>query len=167
METQNPPPSSAGVANVAFPPPLMLLILILAGLLLGWLIPWRLAAPGSGHARVHLWIGILIIVADLAFIGIPAFRAMLRMKTHPSPYKPVTALVEASSFRFTRNPLYLSMLIIITGVFFIANSFWLLVMAVLFFFLVQELVIKREEKYLEGKFGEPYRSYRKRVRRWL
>lgn len=167
METKKNPSSPAGVANIAFPPPLMLVILILAGLLLGWLFPWRLAAPGSRHAHVHLWIGILIIIAGMAFIGIPAFLAMRRMKTHPSPYVPATALVEASGFRFSRNPLYLTMVIVFIGLFFVVNSFWMLVMTVLFFFLTQELVIKREEKYLEEKFGEQYRSYRSRVRRWL
>ncbi len=163
MESPENVPKISDHAKVAFPPPALLVIMILLGFLLEWLAPWRFSIYGD----LHLVIGLLIIIASLAWIGLPAFLTMRRMKTNPSPYAPTTALVEKSSFRFTRNPLYLSMLLIITGVAVLANSVWLLVMAVLFFILIQELVIKREEKYLMGKFGESYKNYCSRVRRWI
>jgi hypothetical protein len=68
---------------------------------------------------------------------------------------------------FTRNPIYLGMMLGLVGLAIAFDSLWLLVMLVPFFLVIRYGVVAREEAYLERKFGEVYRRYRACVRRWL
>ncbi len=70
-------------------------------------------------------------------------------------------------YRFTRNPIYLGMTIIFTGIAIAADSIWVLALLVPVLVIMNIGVIMREERYLEGKFGEDYRQYKASVRRWL
>ena len=91
---------------------------------------------------------------------------MLRARTNIDPYKPATALVTGGPYRFTRNPIYVAMTLLYVGAalsFRIIPALILLPIALL---LLQFGVIRREERYLEAKFGDRYRQYRSRVRRW-
>ena len=69
--------------------------------------------------------------------------------------------------RFTRNPIYLGMVLGLIGLAIAFNSLWLLKTLVPFALVIRYGVITREEAYLERKFGDVYRRYRARVRRWL
>jgi len=91
---------------------------------------------------------------------------MLRARTNIDPYKPSTALVTGGPYRFTRNPIYVAMTLLYVGAalsFRIIPALILLPVALL---LLQFGVIRREERYLEAKFGDRYREYRSSVRRW-
>lgn len=92
---------------------------------------------------------------------------MRRAGTNVDPYHPTTAIVEAGPYRYTRNPLYVGMALIYSGISARANALpaALLLPAVLH--LVDRGVIRREERYLEGKFGDEYLRYKGRVRRWI
>jgi protein-S-isoprenylcysteine O-methyltransferase Ste14 len=70
-------------------------------------------------------------------------------------------------FRFSRNPQYLSVNIIYTGIAISFNALWPIVFLPVVLVIMREGVIKREERYLERKFGEEYLSYKARVRRWI
>ena len=92
---------------------------------------------------------------------------MLRAHTNIDPSRPATALVTSGTFRISRNPLYLSMVLLYVGA---ALSYRLtaaLVMLPIALILLHFGVIRREERYLEGKFGDQYRDYRSHVRRWI
>ena len=80
---------------------------------------------------------------------------------------PTTTIVDTGPYRFTRNPIYLAMVLGLIGLAIAFNSLWLLLMLVPFALVIRYGVIAREEAYLERKFGDVYRSYRARVRRWL
>ena len=80
---------------------------------------------------------------------------------------PTTTIVETGPYRFTRNPIYLGMVLGLIGLAIGFNSFWLLVTLVPFALVIRYGAITREEAYLERKFGDVYRRYRARVRRWL
>ena len=80
---------------------------------------------------------------------------------------PTATIVSAGPYRFSRNPIYLAMLLLQGGVAIWANSLWFGVGAALTYGLLSWGVISREEAYLERKFGERYLSYRARVRRWI
>jgi len=80
---------------------------------------------------------------------------------------PTTTIVERGPYRFTRNPIYLGMFLALIGLTVALDNFWLLAMLVLFAIVIRYGVVAREEAYLERKFGDVYRSYRSRVRRWL
>ena len=75
--------------------------------------------------------------------------------------------MEAGPYRLTRNPIYLGMVLGLIGLAIAFNSLWLLMTLALFALVIRYSVITREEAYLERKFGDVYRRYRARVRRWL
>ena len=81
--------------------------------------------------------------------------------------EPTAAIVVRGPFRFSRNPIYLAMLLLQLGVGIWANSLWFFGLASLFVMFLWWGVISREERYLERKFGAEYVSYKAGVRRWL
>jgi protein-S-isoprenylcysteine O-methyltransferase Ste14 len=81
--------------------------------------------------------------------------------------RPTTTIVEAGPYRFTRNPIYVGMFMGLIGLAIAFDNLWLLIMLVPFTLVIRYGVVVREEAYLERKFGDVYRGYRSRVRRWL
>ncbi|PYO79392.1 MAG: isoprenylcysteine carboxylmethyltransferase family protein [Gemmatimonadetes bacterium] len=109
--------------------------------------------------------GLLFVAAGV--LAHRAQRAMTRAGTNIFPTQPALALVTDGPFRFSRNPLYIAS----SGVY-LAVAFWVdgVVLFLLFplvFILLHYAIVLPEERYLETKFGETYRAYRQRVRRWL
>ena len=80
---------------------------------------------------------------------------------------PTTTIVDAGPYRFTRNPIYLGMIVGLIGLAIAFDSLWLLVALMPFALVIRYGVVAREEAYLERKFGDVYRRFRSRVRRWL
>ena len=81
---------------------------------------------------------------------------------------PTTTIVKSGPYRFTRNPIYLGMFLGLIGLAMAFDNLWLLMMLVPFALVIRYgVVVAREEIYLELKFGDVYRGYRSRVRRWL
>ncbi len=147
--------------GVIAPPPLIYAGALAIGLLANVLYP-ILFLP-RGLSRVLGW---PLIVGGLA-IGSLGFREMKRAGTNVDPREPTTVIVTGGPYRFTRNPLYLSMTLIYAGITALANALpsALLLPAVLA--VMQRGVIEREERYLERKFGDEYLGYKARVRRWI
>ena len=80
--------------------------------------------------------------------------------------KPTTVMVTKGPFRFTRNPLYLSLLMLFLGIAILVNSLWFLPF-LLCMFIIFNGITKKEESYLEDVFGDEYVKYKNNVRRWL
>jgi protein-S-isoprenylcysteine O-methyltransferase Ste14 len=111
-------------------------------------------------------LGIIFIVVPL-LIAAGAFVVMLRAKTNIDPYHPTTALVMTGPFRYTRNPLYVSLAMLYVGLSIelgFTGSLLLLPVALV---VMHFGVVRREERYLERKFGDEYRAYMVRTRRWI
>jgi protein-S-isoprenylcysteine O-methyltransferase Ste14 len=147
--------------GVIAPPPLIYAGALAAGLLANRLYPISfLPRPVS---RALGWPSVL---AGLA-VGLLGFREMKRAGTNVQTHKPTTAIVEAGPYRYTRNPLYVGMTLIYAGFTARANALpaALLLPAVLA--VMRRGVIEREERYLEGKFGDEYLRYKRRARRWI
>jgi len=146
--------------GVILPPPLIYGIGLVVGLVLNAILPL---------AELPAWIraiGLICIV--LSFIPGPwALIVMLRAGTHPEPSHPTTALVTDGPFRFTRNPIYLTFTLFLAGLALLTSNLWMLAACAVVVAVMHPGVIFREERYLEAKFGEAYRAYRQRVRRWL
>src|SRR5262249_11208905 len=102
-----------------------------------------------------------------AAIAIWSRRTMERAGTNVNPSRPATTLVVTGPYGFFRNPIYLSPNVLDGGLALLANALCLMSLLVPLMFLIYLGVIKREERYLEAKFGDAYRQYRVRVRRWL
>jgi protein-S-isoprenylcysteine O-methyltransferase Ste14 len=113
-----------------------------------------------------LSIGAVLLVLALV-LSLSAFAQFWRKHTSVMPQKPTTAIIQSGPFRITRNPLYLSMILLYVGIALVMNTVWPLLLLPLVLLIMHRGVILREERYLEQKFGDEYISYRSRVRRWL
>jgi protein-S-isoprenylcysteine O-methyltransferase Ste14 len=111
-------------------------------------------------------IGLLPLIAGMALFS-SARGAFRHHKTSLMPWSPTTTLVQDGPYAFSRNPIYLAFIILYLGVSFIFDSAYILIMLVVVLVLFDRLQIPREEAYLEGKFGEEYRRYKTKTRRWL
>ena len=147
-------PTSSGVRIF---PPAIHLVAIAIGFLLQWAVPIRISGMRiPGFVLLAIALGLIVWTAIL----------MSRAGTTPNPTRPTTALLIGGPFRFTRNPMYLAWELIVVGVGLAANAPWVIVMAVPAALLTRRLVIDKEERYLENKFGAEYLNYKSRVRRW-
>lgn len=148
-------------SGIRFPPPFLYVGVLLLGLLLQRFFPVNPLprTPSRIAAAVLLLPGL-----GLVFWSIWLF---LRARTSPLPMRPTTAIVRSGPYRWTRNPMYLGMLLVYIGLALLFDIFWALVLIPLIMTLVARLVIQREERYLEATFGEEYRLYRTQVRRWI
>jgi len=111
-------------------------------------------------------LGFALIAAALG-VGASAFGALGRAGTPPNPGEPTTAIVAVGPYRFTPNPIYLSFTLLYAGVTVVANALWAVVLLPGVLIVMRRGVIDREERYLERRFGEEYRRYKARVRRWI
>lgn len=142
-------------------PPLIFLIPLAAGLVLGRVSPARLLPPSV--ARLVGW-PVLGAGSALAWwFG----RAMREAGTPFRLDEPAEKLVTAPPFSFSRSPGYLSFALIYAGVACLRNSPWAALMLPGVLLVVRRRVISAEEAYLERAFGDEYRDYKRRVRRWL
>jgi protein-S-isoprenylcysteine O-methyltransferase Ste14 len=117
----------------------------------------------SGFAVV---LGNLLFLSGIAIIAI-AFIQMRKAKTSIEPWKPTTAIIDSGLYGISRNPIYLAMILIYLGLSCFFNSIWFLPFLPIVLLVIHYGVILREEKYLEGEFGEEYLDYKRRVRRWI
>jgi protein-S-isoprenylcysteine O-methyltransferase Ste14 len=147
--------------GVIAPPPLIYAGALIAGLLANR--RFRIPFLPRPLART---LGPSLVVGGLA-IGLLGSREMLRAETNLDPRKPATTLVTDGAFRFTRNPLYLSMIMIYGGISALANAFPPVLLLPIVQRLMRRGVIEREESYLERKFGDDYLQYKTRVPRWI
>jgi protein-S-isoprenylcysteine O-methyltransferase Ste14 len=148
---------------VPVPPPLI----FVAGYALGWLIG-RVIPIGADAPAVPALEAIGAIMAGVA-LGILAwaFSTFILARTPIYPNRPATTLVTHGPYSYTRNPMYLSLALLYTGLAVAMRAWWALVMLPLVLFAVQRIVIDREERYLAGEFGDAYAEYARRVRRWI
>jgi protein-S-isoprenylcysteine O-methyltransferase Ste14 len=151
-------------AGVIAPPPLLAVAVIVLGLILDWLLPaYVLSVLLSMASRVV--IGAALIGAGLALV-IPANLAFRSAGTRVEPWKPSTALVTDGIFARLRNPMYVGGTLFLSGLAIALASDWMLVMTVVFAIILHFGVVRREERYLEAKFGDAYRNYRTKVPRY-
>jgi protein-S-isoprenylcysteine O-methyltransferase Ste14 len=85
----------------------------------------------------------------------------------PDPLRPTTAIVTSGPFRFSRNPLYLGLTLVYSGVTLLFDTWWGVLLLVPVMVVMHRGVVLREEQYLEATFGESYRRYLSTVRRYL
>jgi len=116
---------------------------------------------------LHYWVGGLIIAAAFFGLGFWAVLVMRRSGQSENPWKPTTAIVERGPYRFTRNPMYLQLVLICIGFAILLMNPWILLLTPLCAWVLQRFVIRPEEAYLTRKFGDSYRDYQRRVRRWI
>jgi len=109
----------------------------------------------------------LMSLLPSAILGLWGLLEFWRARTNPFPDKPSSSLVIVGPYRVTRNPMYLSLTLLYIGLGFLFRIAWTFIFLPAIIFIIHVYVIRREESYLESRFGEQYHSYKKQVRRWL
>ena len=151
------------VAGVIALPPLIFLGFLAAAAVLEMVIP-RSALAAQAPARYLSGAVLAACGFGIIFMAAGRFRAA---GTNIPPTLPTTALVVDGIYRRTRNPFYLGATLVYLGLGVAAGSFWAIGLVVPLLWVINTGVIAREERYLERKFGDAYRAYKARVRRWI
>jgi protein-S-isoprenylcysteine O-methyltransferase Ste14 len=110
--------------------------------------------------------GALMVGAGLALVSASA-AALARGRTTILPHRATTQLVTGGPFAFSRNPIYLANALLMAGFGGLSASHWYDIAAILCLVLDDRLAVRREEAHLASRFGEDWRAYAARVRRWL
>ena len=151
--------------NVRLPPPLLFAMPLLTGFVVQYFVPIHIVT-GVDPARTLRLVGIAEIAIALALMGW-AMSTFLRLGTPIIPIQRARALVNEGPFKLTRNPMYLGLTVLYVGITFVANAFWPLIFLPEAIVLTYMFAIKLEEAYLAREFGDAYREYCSKVRRWI
>ena len=148
-------------AEVKIIPPLIPLTGLAAGGMLHWV--WPLSV---GPAWLLRPLGATLIASSVGLVLFAA-RTLVRARTAFDVRRPTTRLVAAGPFRISRNPVYLASIMLAWGIGLFSNALWVALAAIPSASLLCILVIRKEEAYLQAKFGAEYASYRAAVPRWF
>lgn len=142
-------------------PPIYLIICLLLMLVLHYFLPIIKVIPGH---YTNAGLPLLLLGFFSTGLGANTFR---RADTPVKPFETSTTLVTHGLFRFTRNPMYLGMVFILAGTAVFMGTLSPFFVIPVYILIIQEGYIKHEEAFLENLFGQVYREYKSRVRRWL
>jgi protein-S-isoprenylcysteine O-methyltransferase Ste14 len=156
--------TDTATASVIARPPFLFLACLILGLVLDRVAPLPLdlteiALTGWTAGSVLIAIGVAIFASGI--------RNFSRAGTPVPSTRPVSTLVTTGIHGRSRNPIYVGMFLIYAGIGLAAPSPWILILTLPLAITIRYGVVAREETYLEQRFGDPYRDYKARVRRWL
>jgi len=154
-------PNEQDHAGVRFPPPLIHLIAIGAGIFLDFIWPLEIYAESKFMSLGYGLIALSLIIAGLCF------REFKIARTSVSPNRTTTTIISNGPYRFSRNPMYVCMALLHIGIALLLNEVWVLLNVVTALLIIAVYVIPREERYLQRKFGKTYLDYKDSVRRWF
>jgi protein-S-isoprenylcysteine O-methyltransferase Ste14 len=143
------------------PPPFLFGGAFVLGWLLNRLVPLAVLPAGVGRP------GAFVFGVAALLLAVASFRELSRANTAVSPYKPSAALVRSGPFAYSRNPLYVSLILLTLGLALLVNALWCVVLLVPAVIVLRFGVVAREEAYLLRRFGDEYRCYCAGTRRWI
>ena len=149
-------------SGIVAPPPLLYLGTLIAAFALHWVWP----APILEDAAWAIPSGIVLGALGLG-LGLWGCAKMISAGTNINPLKPTSSVVTSGPFRFTRNPLYVGMTLLYLGLTIGVDTWWGIGLLVPLAIVMHVGVVRREERYLEGKFGDEYRRYTFDVARYI
>ena len=149
-------------AAVRFPPPAVYVLALAAGALLQRVLPLPIPLP----IPLRVAGAIALLGAGLALMA-GAIGLFRKSGQNPAPWTSTPELIGSGPYRFTRNPMYVSMALLQAGLGVAAANGWIVLLVAPVVAIIQSIAIRHEEAYLERKFGAPYVAYKQRVRRWL
>lgn len=142
-------------------PPLIFIAFLALGVLVHKLFPLHFIQGPLRNIVGVIFLAYAVLVASLAI------WQMRKAGTNIDVRKPSTKIVSDGIYRYNRNPMYLSMVLLLISISVLISNIWILLLIPVFIIVIQKGVIEREERYLEGKFGTEYTSYKKSTRRWI
>jgi protein-S-isoprenylcysteine O-methyltransferase Ste14 len=149
--------------GVYIPPPLFYILIFIAAACIQKIIP---ITDTLFHQTVTKIIGIIFLIGALYFL-VRSLRQFFLTKNTLILIKPASSLQITGIYGITRNPMYVGLAILYLGITCLIGNWWNVILFPLLFIIVQQYIIKREEKYLELEFGKEYNNYKKTVSRWL
>jgi len=148
-------------AGVLIFPPLLYLLVLATGILVSYFFPQHLI-----NFSIAMPMGILFLITGITTLILAA--TLFRKNKNPVNPSGSTQLIICSGiYKYTRNPMYLSLTLIFTGISIITNAWFSFVLLFPLLLICQKGIIEREEKYLTRKFGNEYLNYKEKVRRWI
>lgn len=154
-------PDSKERADIVALPPFILLAGIVAGFGIDAIFPVDLLPVDA-----QIWVGACVIVLSIAVMPF-VLRLFRRHETSFDGRKPTDAIIKTGPYRLSRNPAYVASYLLQIGLAVIADNVWLLATLVVTVVITHYGVVRREEAYLERKFGDEYRAYAATVRRYI
>lgn len=140
----------------------MWLLAALLGMgLLHWLLPGAVLLQAPWR-----WIGLGPVLGGL-FLVLATVAQLHRAHTGIRPFSEATTLVRLGGFHWSRNPIYLGMVAVVSGTAIALGSLTPLVVPPLFWLVLDRRFVRNEERFLQDRFGAAYDDYCQRVRRWL
>ncbi len=131
------------------------------GLICNWIWPFPIAPSAFVMPVGVTFIGLLVVmIVWLVWV-------FERYGTPSDPSKETTTLITTGPYRFSRNPAYVALAILLTTLGFILNNAWILLMTIPVMIVIHYVIVLPEESYLEARFGNKYINYKTRVRRWI
>lgn len=149
-------------AAIRIPPPVFFFACLGCGLLLEYFFPIQLSLALIPRVIV----GCVFFLISSYFV-VSAFIVLIKHKTPFGTTKPTIKIVTDGAYRFSRNPLYLSLLLLMLGIAVLTFSLWLFLTIPILYILFLFKAVKPEESYLSQKFGQEYLDYKAKVRRWI
>jgi protein-S-isoprenylcysteine O-methyltransferase Ste14 len=150
-------------AAVRFPPPFVPLIALGLGIVAHlWLLPWSIPLANS----VRVGAAVLLLGAGMALM-LSAFGLFRRTGQDAKPWESTPEIISTGIYRFTRNPMYVSMGLLQAGIGVALANGWVVLLVPVVWVVIYFIAIRHEEAYLERKFGDVYSDYKRSVRRWL
>ncbi|MAM15835.1 MAG: isoprenylcysteine carboxyl methyltransferase [Flavobacteriaceae bacterium] len=143
------------------PPPILVIILVTSIYFSSYKLDLISIPNRALYSIIILLLGILVIIS-------PVYK-FIKSKTtvNPVEFKNVEKLVTSGIYKYSRNPMYLGMIMIIISTTVYYFNFYSLLTPFIFYFWINRFQIKREEVFLEEKFGQEYLSYKTKTRRWI
>jgi len=149
--------------GVFIPPPLFYVLIFITAVFIQKKIP----IPDT---LFHLWVikvlGVILLIVAL-FFSVRSLRQFFLTKNTLILIKRASSLQTTGIYGMTRNPMYVGLAIVYLGITCFIGNWWNIILFPVLFIILQEYIIKREEKYLELEFGQGFRDYKNTVRRWL
>ena len=160
------PEDEPDARGIGVPPP----VIYLGPLILGLLLNKKIPTPFLPSRSTRI-VGLPLISGGV-MLGGWTFQTMRRADTPVigEPFvadKPTSTLITDGPFGYSRNPGYLAAAMVYAGIASLANVLWAILLLPVVLLTMRRTAIEREERYLEGKFGEEYLRYKARVRRWI
>ena len=143
-------------------PPTALFVALVAGYVIRLFVGGRLPLPRAFAEGLG---GLLIIVALGLLMA--AIRVFVEKAQPLTPATPAKELFLKGPYKFTRNPIYLAMMLFGAGFGVATSNIWIIVTTAIAGLLIQVMVIGPEEAYLARRFGADYAAYKGKVRRWI
>jgi len=147
--------------GVSFPPPFVYAAAVMGGWFLNRV--WPLPIASAAARPILAWLS----VAIWAVLFVSSLTVFLQRRTTLIPNRPANALAVSGPYRFTRNPMYVSLVFLTIALSLFLNTWWAIVLLVPAVAVIQLAVIAREEAYLLRRFGAEYEEYMRNVRRWI